>query len=109
MSFLFPIESQLVKNPLKGQLLKWIGNKQKYANTIISYFPKKIKTYHEPFLGSGAVIAALSPKKGIGSDIFKPLIDIFRKLKSNPDELILDYIENYALIEKFGKKKRMKS
>lgn len=25
-------------------------------------------------------------------------------MKSNPDELILDYTENYALIEKFGKK-----
>ncbi|MDI7227875.1 Dam family site-specific DNA-(adenine-N6)-methyltransferase [Leptospira santarosai] len=105
MSFLFPMESQLVKSPLKGQLLKWIGNKQKYADTIISYFPKKIKTYHEPFLGSGAVIATLSPQKGIGSDIFKPLIDIFQKLKSNPDELILDYADNYALMEKFGKEK----
>ena len=38
-------------------LLKWIGNKQRFAETIISYMPEQFNNYYEPFLGSGAVMA----------------------------------------------------
>lgn len=105
MSLLFPTRPELIKAPLKGQLLKWIGNKQKYADRIIKFFPKKFNTYYEPFLGSGAVIATLSPTKGIGSDVFQPLIGIFQTLKSDPELLIEYYTENYKLIKEFGKEK----
>ena len=40
-------------------LLKWIGNKQRFAETIISYMPEQFNDYYEPFLGSGAVMAQL--------------------------------------------------
>lgn len=31
-------------------LLKWIGNKQRFADTIISYMPETFNNYYEPFL-----------------------------------------------------------
>jgi DNA adenine methylase len=74
--------------PPKNQLLKWIGNKQKFAAEITKYFPQNFNFYHEPFLGSGAVLATIRPTKGIGSDTFKPLIEIWQLLKENPSELI---------------------
>lgn len=40
-------------------LLKWIGNKQRFAETIVSYMPNHFINYYEPFLGSGAVMAEL--------------------------------------------------
>ena len=49
-------------SPFKTQLLKWIGNKQRFAHEIASYFPKKFNTYYEPFLGSGAVSEPWRPK-----------------------------------------------
>jgi len=104
MSHLLLSEPEVFVQPLKGQLLKWIGNKQKYASTIISHFPRKFETFYEPFLGSGAVLATLAPRKGVGSDVFSPLIKIFQKLRNNPKDLISDYSENYSLIRKFGKK-----
>ena len=67
--------------PYKTQLLKWIGNKQRFAHEIISFFPKWFGTYHEPFLGSGAVLGVLSPNKAEAADSFKPLIDIWQALK----------------------------
>jgi len=73
--------------PPKFQLLKWVGNKQNFAAQITSHFPAEYGKYYEPFLGSGAVIATLSPKSGLGSDIFRPLIEIWLMLKKNPDEL----------------------
>lgn len=90
--------------PPRGQLLKWIGNKQKFAGEISKCFPTDFNTFYEPFLGSGAVMATVSPRSGVGSDIFKPLIDIWQKLKDNPDELVEWYAERRNRIETEGKK-----
>lgn len=78
--------SRYIKPP-KGQLLKWIGNKQRFAKEIVSYFPLEFFTYFEPFLGSGAVLATLAPRNGVGSDSFLPLIRIWQTLKDSPEEL----------------------
>lgn len=79
--------------PPKSQLLKWIGNKQRFASQIVSFFPKYYNCFYEPFLGSGAITATVAPSKGIGSDIYKPLIDIWNSLASNPQEVISWYQE----------------
>ena len=82
-------------------LLKWIGNKQRFAETIISYMPESFNNYYEPFLGSGAVLAELLHKDttqlfphfqhAYGSDILPFLIDIFKITKENPDDLVKYY------------------
>lgn len=82
--------------PFKTQLLKWIGNKQKFAHEIISTFPDQYGTYHEPFLGAGGVMATLSPRRAIGSDVFAPLIEIWQTLKSDPDRLKSWYADRWA-------------
>ncbi len=97
-------------------LLKWIGNKQRFAETIISYMPSEFNNYFEPFLGSGAVMAELlfadstklfpHFKHAYGSDILPFLIDIFDITKNEPDSLIEYYqkeISDYYInpIEKY--------
>lgn len=81
-------------------LLKWIGNKQRFASTIISYMPDSFNNYYEPFLGSGAILAELLMQDATSlyphfehayaSDILPFLIDIFNIVKKEPDKLI-DY------------------
>ena len=73
--------------PPKGQLLKWVGNKQRFAAEICKFFPGRINDFYEPFLGSGAVLATYRPKRGFGSDVFQPLIDIWQTLKEDPELL----------------------
>jgi DNA adenine methylase len=90
-------------SPPKYQLLKWIGNKQKFASAISSYFPKNFNKYIEPFLGSGAILATIAPEKGIGSDTFKPLMEIWKTMKSNPDKVIGWYAERRNMIGKYDK------
>jgi DNA adenine methylase len=89
--------------PPKNQLLKWIGNKQKFASQISSYFPLKFNRYIEPFLGSGAILATVRPQNGLGSDTFKPLIDIWQQLKNNPKKVVEWYAERRNLIGQFSK------
>jgi DNA adenine methylase len=98
-------DTKLSLNPLpKGfQLLKWIGNKQRFATKIISYFPKSFNTYIEPFLGSGGVLSTFAPNKGIGSDTLKPLMEIWTCLKENPDELKKWYSDRWNKMKKNDK------
>lgn len=89
-------------------LLKWVGNKRKVANKIISFFPDRFNDYYEPFLGSGAVLIQLLEQKNLllpikfnqtwASDSNRYLIDIFNYVKKDP-KVITDYyadnIEHY--------------
>ncbi|WP_259068912.1 Dam family site-specific DNA-(adenine-N6)-methyltransferase [Mucilaginibacter sp. X4EP1] len=74
--------------PPKNQLLKWVGNKQKFASEITKHFPSNFNRYFEPFLGSGAVLATVNPISGYGSDTFSPLMEIWTKLKEDPLGLV---------------------
>ena len=89
--------------PFNAQLLKWIGNKQKMAGEIISYFPDTYGTYYEPFLGSGGVLGVLSPPRAVASDTFLPLVEIWRALQDDKELLKQWYAERHALIGKLGK------
>jgi len=93
------IEFPKIYNPPNTQLLKWVGNKQKFAAEITSYFPLYYGRYFEPFLGSGAILATIAPKNGMGSDTFEPLMQIWKKLKENPQELINWYAERRNRID----------
>ena len=56
-----PMRKNLIR-PFSLQLLKWVGNKQRFAHEIVSYFPDRFGTYFEPFLGSGGVLGPWRPK-----------------------------------------------
>lgn len=90
--------------PFRTQLLKWVGNKQKQADSIIAFFPKHFGTYFEPFLGSGGVLGVLAPKKAEASDTFAPLVQIWQTLHEDREALKRQYAERHALIAQLGKK-----
>ena len=94
--FLFDIPAAAVA-PFRLQLLKWVGNKQRFAHEIASYFPEKFGTYYEPFLGSGAVLGALSPRCAVASDVFKPVMEIWQALHDAPEALKQWYAERWEL------------
>jgi DNA adenine methylase len=92
---LFDLEEHPDVTPFRAQLLKWIGNKQRYAHEIISFFPERFGTYFEPFLGGGGVLGTLAPKQGVASDIFPPLLEIWRTLRDDPATLKQWYAERW--------------
>lgn len=89
--------------PFKTQLLKWVGNKQRQAPEIIAHFPSRFDTYYEPFLGSGGVLGVLAPAKAVGSDTFKPLVEIWQTLHNDKEKLKGWYRDRYSLMDQMGK------
>lgn len=74
-----------------SQLLKWVGNKQRFAPEITRYIPSQYHRYIEPFVGTGAVLGALAPRNGLAGDTLEPLIRIWQLVQQNPESLIASY------------------
>lgn len=94
---------RLIK-PFTSQLLKWIGNKQRFAHEIVGSFPERFGRYHEPFLGSGAVLGTLAPRDAVGSDVFQPLMEIWQTLKRDPEKVKNWYRKRWEIAN--GRKKK---
>lgn len=78
----------MTKNKLVQPFLKWAGGKRQLLPEINKYIPKKFNTYYEPFVGAGAVLFHLQPKKAVINDINKELINTYIAIRDHVDELI---------------------
>lgn len=80
----------MTKNILIQPFLKWAGGKRQLLKEIDKYIPLKISTYYEPFLGGGALLFNLQPKKAIVNDSNYELINAYKVIRDNVEELIQD-------------------
>jgi len=80
----------MVKNKLVVPFLKWVGGKRQLMPAIMELVPKEMTTYFEPFVGGGAVLFHLQPKTAVVNDFNTELINVYRVVKTNVDELIVD-------------------
>lgn len=72
--------------------LKWVGGKTQLLPELMSRLPSKMRAYHEPFLGGGALALALtaSGRFPVGSslaDANTRLIDAYRIVRDYPNQL----------------------
>ena len=77
----------MIKNRLVAPVVKWAGGKRQIIEQIIKYVPD-FSIYYEPFLGGGAVLFALQPEEAVVNDINSELINLYKVIKDNVDELI---------------------
>ena len=96
--------SDFSPSPFRRPLLKWIGNKQRFAHTITAYFPAPIGTYYEPFLGSGAVLGTLTPEVAVATDSFTPLMEIWSSLQHEPEVIKEWYRQRWHVMDVGDKK-----
>lgn len=92
---LFDAQPTAAFAPPPGQLLKWIGSKQRFAAQICATFPTDVRCYYEPFVGSAAVCAAFAPKRAVASDVLQPLVTLWRTLCEDPRRLCGWYSERW--------------
>lgn len=78
------------KNKLIAPFLKWVGGKRQLMPVIKGLIPKEYNIYYEPFIGGGAVLFDLQPKRAVINDFNEELINVYKTIKEKPEELITD-------------------
>ena len=67
---------------LKGKpFVKWAGGKRQIIDELKKYIPEEYNTYFEPFVGGGALLFELSPKKAVINDYNTELINVYECIK----------------------------
>lgn len=84
------MNTKILPHPIPYQ-----GSKRSLATEILRYFPSKFATLYEPFAGSAAITIA-SAANGFGdhyhiNDLNKPLMDLWRGIIEEPQEVALRY------------------
>lgn len=93
------------QNLILQPVLKWAGGKRQLLTQLEKYFPNRYTKYYEPFIGGGAVLFHLQPKKAVINDYNEDLINLYKCIKDNLEELInkLKYYETKNDPESFYK------
>ena len=69
-------------NMIKGKpFVKWAGGKRQIIDKLKQYVPYEFNTYYEPFIGGGALLFELSPKKAVINDCNKELMNVYECIK----------------------------
>lgn len=106
------------KNLLIQPFLKWAGGKRQLIPQMEKYLKKiKYTSYYEPFIGGGSILFYLQPTKAIVNDYNKDLIECYKCIKENYDELIekleeyesKNNEEDFYKIREFDRKEEYKS
>lgn len=61
--------------------VKWAGGKRSIIDKLISLSPEKYNTYYEPFVGGGAMLYELQPKKAVINDYNSELMNVYECIK----------------------------
>ena len=83
--------------------VKWAGGKRQLLGEILERIPHTFENYIEPFLGGGAVLFALQPKRALINDINASLIHTYKTIASEPQQFIVKIKELDSRIAEGGK------
>jgi len=77
-------------NKLAAPVVKWVGGKRQLLKEIEQHLPDRNSHYYEPFIGGGAVLFHLQPRKAVINDTNSELVNLYRIIQARPEELIED-------------------
>lgn len=70
--------------------IKWVGGKRSIIKELLERVPENYTSYHELFLGGGALFFALNPEKAYLSDINFYLVITYRAVRDDVERLIFN-------------------
>ena len=76
--------------------VKWAGGKRQIMDKLKKFIPEEFNTYYEPFVGGGALLFELSPKKAVINDENSELMNVYQVLTRDKDfKELLKLLNNY--------------
>ena len=73
--------------PARDPLLRWAGSKRRLVPKLAGYWDSSCQRYIEPFTGSAALFFHLGPEAACLNDINGQLVECYRILAEDPDDL----------------------
>lgn len=80
--------------------LKWAGGKRSMLRHLLPLIPASYGTYHEPFVGGGALFFALQPKKAVLSDVNRRLVRSYVAVRDDVGTVI-ELLKTYPYEKEF--------
>ncbi len=71
-------------------IVKWVGGKRQLMFELLKNMPENYNRYFEPFIGGGALFFELQPDNAYISDLNEELINLYKVVRDNVEELITD-------------------
>src|SRR5947208_12962553 len=68
--------------------LKWVGGKTSLLPELLKHVPSRLRRYHEPFVGGGALFFAVGPARAILSDSNEELIHCYAQVRDYPGAVL---------------------
>jgi DNA adenine methylase len=68
--------------------IKWVGGKRQILHELRARLPAEFGTYHEPFLGGGALFFDLLPQRAQLSDTNERLVRTYRAVRDRVEDVI---------------------
>lgn len=75
-------------DPLVRPYLKWAGGKRQLMPEIQRTIPRRYTTYYEPFVGAGALLFAIQPRRAVINDHNEQLIVTYMAIRDDVEALI---------------------
>jgi DNA adenine methylase len=63
--------------------LKWAGGKTSLLPELLEHVPARVRRYHEPFVGGGALFFAMAPRRALLSDSNGELIHCWQQVRDD--------------------------
>ena len=81
--------------PPAGPFLKWVGGKTSLLHELLKHVPSRLRRYHEPFVGGGALFFAVAPARAILSDSNAELVHCYRQVRDDASG-VLDVLARHV-------------
>ena len=75
--------------------VKWAGGKTSLLPELLKHVPDRLRRYHEPFVGGGALFFAVAPRRAVLSDANGELIHCWRQVRDDVHG-VLDALAGHA-------------
>jgi len=87
-------EQTLTENTTARPFIKWVGGKRSILPELTARMPVTYGTYHEVFLGGGALFFAVQPERSYLSDVNLPLILTYTAVRDQLEGLVAKLVDH---------------
>src|SRR5438105_5554846 len=75
------VSQSLDDAPKASPFLKWVGGKTSLLPELLKHVPGRLRGYHEPFVGGGALFFSLRPRRAFLADSNGELIHTYQQVR----------------------------